>query len=144
MNLLNSDQPGLQSNFWDSQGYTEKSCFKKPETENKTGASLPAVLFFFTTVFFLGTIYFFTDYSWVLLYITEGCVASALTPRTCPCSSTNTMPVVGHSPQFTHKPPGWLLSLWKIGPLHLIQSLKIVHGVMAWHGPVGMPFCVDV
>jgi hypothetical protein len=28
-------QPGLQSEFQDSQGYTEKPCLKKPKTNNK-------------------------------------------------------------------------------------------------------------
>jgi hypothetical protein len=29
-------QPGLQSEFQDSQGYTEKPCLKKPNKQNKT------------------------------------------------------------------------------------------------------------
>jgi hypothetical protein len=35
--FLSSRQPGLQSEFQDSQGYTEKPCLEKPETkQNKT------------------------------------------------------------------------------------------------------------
>jgi hypothetical protein len=29
-------QPGLQSEFQDSQGYTEKPCLKKPDLKKKT------------------------------------------------------------------------------------------------------------
>jgi hypothetical protein len=29
------DQPGLQSEFQDSQGYTEKPCLKKPKQKTK-------------------------------------------------------------------------------------------------------------
>jgi hypothetical protein len=28
-------QPGIQSEFQDNQGYTEKPCLKKPKTKNK-------------------------------------------------------------------------------------------------------------
>jgi hypothetical protein len=30
------DQPSLQSEFQDSQGYTEKPCLKKPKTNKQT------------------------------------------------------------------------------------------------------------
>jgi hypothetical protein len=33
--FLSSSQPGLQSEFQDSQGYTEKPCLQKPKTENQ-------------------------------------------------------------------------------------------------------------
>jgi hypothetical protein len=34
--MLPCSAPGLQSEFQDSQGYTEKSCLKKQKTKNKT------------------------------------------------------------------------------------------------------------
>jgi hypothetical protein len=33
--FLSSRQPGLQSEFQDSQGYTEKPCLKKPKEEEE-------------------------------------------------------------------------------------------------------------
>jgi hypothetical protein len=33
--FLSSSQPGLQSEFQDSQGYTEKPCLKKPNQRKK-------------------------------------------------------------------------------------------------------------
>ena len=33
--FLSSSQPGLQSEFQDSQGYTEKPCLKKPKEKKK-------------------------------------------------------------------------------------------------------------
>jgi hypothetical protein len=34
--FLSSRQPGLQSEFQDSQGYTEKPCLEKPKKNKKT------------------------------------------------------------------------------------------------------------
>jgi hypothetical protein len=34
-------QPGLQSEFQDSQGYTEKPCLEKPKEKKKNGQLLP-------------------------------------------------------------------------------------------------------
>jgi hypothetical protein len=33
--FLSSSQPGLQSEFQDSQGYTEKPCLEKPKKKKK-------------------------------------------------------------------------------------------------------------
>jgi hypothetical protein len=35
VNFLVQGQPGLQSEFQDSQGYTEKPCLEKTKTKNK-------------------------------------------------------------------------------------------------------------
>jgi hypothetical protein len=34
--FLSLGQPGLQSEFQDSQAYTEKPCLEKPQKQNKT------------------------------------------------------------------------------------------------------------
>jgi hypothetical protein len=41
-------QPGLQSEFQDSQGYTEKPCFEKPKEKKKKKISNPVKLWGYT------------------------------------------------------------------------------------------------
>ena len=66
-------QPGLQSDFQDSQGYTAKPYFKKPNKQTNR------ILFIIKTSF--GTIYFLIDLVilciWVHCSYTDGCEPSS-------------------------------------------------------------------
>lgn len=110
---------------------------------------------------FLDKICLFTVYSWVYYMYTQGfyCIhwriysrlyihwrlytLKVIYTQDCAAISTNSkdtllapaqnqcLPSVICYPRSTHKPPVCFLSLWKICSLHLMQSLKIMHGVMA-------------
>ena len=46
LSLRPGGQPGLQSEFQDSQGYTKKPCLEKPKTNKQTTAKLTQPKFY--------------------------------------------------------------------------------------------------
>jgi hypothetical protein len=66
------DQPGLQSEFQDSQGYTEKPCLEKPKNQkekekiNKTKTKQDWWSLF--SIFFLFVCFVFSDMTWYQMH----------------------------------------------------------------------------